>query len=95
MLREPCQKDSETRSSLFEATRIPRNDLGLHFLEQSSTIRVDGVGHDAVQIPLAWMLGGSVVPWFDRHVTEAMISSAPHSEVHPIEPHVVPSIDLT
>ena len=79
------------RSLLFLLYRTRQ----IHFLEQSSTIRVDGVGHDAVQIPPAWMLGGSVVPWFDRHVTEAMISSAPHSEVHPIEPHVVPSIDLT
>jgi hypothetical protein len=65
-----------------------------YFFEQSSTIPLDGVGHDAVQIPPAWMLGGGVAPSLDRHVTEAMISPTPHSEVHPTEPHVVLSIDL-
>jgi hypothetical protein len=65
-----------------------------YFFEQSSTIPLDGVGHDAVQIPPAWMLGCRVAPSLDRHVTEAMISPTPHSEVHPTEPHVVLSIDL-
>lgn len=66
----------------------------LYFLEQSRIIPVDGVGHDAVQMPPLWMLGCSVVPWFDRQVTEAMISPAPHSDVHPTEPQVSLPIDL-
>jgi hypothetical protein len=64
-------------------------------LEQSSTIPVDGCGQDAVQMPPARMLGGRVAPALDRQVTEAMISPVPHSEVQPIEPQALLSIDLT
>jgi hypothetical protein len=66
-----------------------------YFLEQSRVMPLDGVGHDAVQIPPLWILGCNVVPSFDRHVTEAMISPTPHSEVHPTEPQVSLPIDLT
>jgi hypothetical protein len=66
-----------------------------YFFEQSNTIPVDGVGHDAVQIPPARILGCRVAPSLDRQVAEAMISPGPHSEVHPTEPHALLSIDLT
>ena len=66
-----------------------------YFLAQSRIIPVAGVGQDAVQIPPAWMLGCGVAPSPDRQVTEAMISPTPHSEVHPTELQVLPSMDLT
>jgi hypothetical protein len=66
-----------------------------YFFEQISVIPLDGVGHDAVQMPPLWMLGCNVVPSFDRQVAAAMISPAPHSEVHPIEPQLLLPTDLT
>jgi hypothetical protein len=78
-----------------ETSKISRRGLArLYFFEQSSTIPVDGVGQEAVQIPPVRMLGEGLAPLFDRHMAEAMISPAPHSEVHPIEPHALLSTDL-
>ena len=55
---------------------------------------VEGVGHDAVQIPPLWMLAGKVVPSLDRQVADAMISPTSHSEVQPTELHALLSMDL-
>jgi hypothetical protein len=65
-----------------------------YFFEQSSTMPVDGVGQDAVQIPPVWMLGCKVVPSRDRQVADAMISPTSHSDVQPTELHALLSMDL-
>jgi len=45
-----------------------------HFLAQSSTMPLAGVGHDTVQaLPPLWMLGGRKWPSLDRQVAAAMI----------------------
>jgi hypothetical protein len=93
--RRQCRGDISCSRRLFDGpmSRVryaPEN----YFLVQSRIMPVDGVGQDAVQIPPEWMLGCRVAPSFDKHVTEAITSPAEHSEVHPIDPHAVPSIDL-
>jgi hypothetical protein len=81
---------------LREATKNRASDpqLADYFLVRRRIIRVDGAGQDAVQTPPAWMPGCNVVPSFDRHMTDAMISPASHSEVHPIEPQALLSMVL-
>jgi len=92
LFQTPVDKAAAHVSGVASAERRIRPDS--YFFEQSRVIPVDGVGHDAVQMPPRWMLGCSVAPSFDRHVTEAMISPTPHSEVHPTEPQVSLPIDL-
>jgi len=67
---------------------------GTYFFEQSSTMPVVGVGQEAVQIPLAWMLGCKVAPSPERQVADAMISPTPHSDVQPTELQALLSMDL-
>jgi hypothetical protein len=68
--------------------------LADYFLVQRRIIPVDGAGQDAVQTPPVCIPGCKVVPSLDRHVTDAMISPASHSEEQPIEPQALLSTVL-